>query len=100
MNSPSPVHENAHTAVTSASGPIAEAGTSIPTISAADDERERGDEEPVDDDGQRAAHEQRQRGAGVIRIEPRVCWKRSPAIDVRHREEHGIEAYWIALPIT
>ena len=39
------------------------------------------------------------RGAGLTRIALSVFWKRSPPIIWAIANRHGIDAYWIALPI-
>ena len=94
------MQETAQTSTTSASGAHAEAGTSIPSDEAADHEREGRDEGAVQHHGHRAAEEERQARAGETRIEPSVCWKRSPPIAKPIANTHGIAAYWSALPIT
>ena len=98
--SPSPVHEKAAIRTVSASGASELAGQVDAEDQRADGEREGADEGAVA--GSPAASGRRRaarRGAGLTRIALKVFWKRSPPIICAIANRHGIDAYWIALPI-
>ena len=99
--SPSPVHENVVTKMTSASAGQVEAGTSMPRIRLPAT-RARTPRRTSRSRSRAGRGRGRAAGARAARrgCTPSVCWKRSPAIALVIAKRHGIDAYCTALPIT
>ena len=100
LRSPSPVQAAALTAITRIKGPIADAGTSMPTIAPPTTKANTDTNIPFAITGRERPRKSGRRRAGVTRMKPSVCCCRSSVIVLLMAKMHGMAAYCSALPIT
>ena len=75
-------------------------GTSMPTIDPPTTSENAATKKPLTTTGTARPRNSGSRGAGLTRMYPSVCWKRSPAIAKVIANRQGIAAYCTALPMT